>query len=100
MRARLATLGAALLLASAPALADVPPEPGYVEQCTAAKQQKPAMECVGCSTYYAKHDKCPKLLESAGFTKACQSRGASTWTEVWCRSAGSPPLSPEVAKEV
>lgn len=97
-------LASALSLAAAfvtvPALADVPPPAGYVEQCTAAKQQKAGTECVSCGSYHGSVDKCPNLLSSSGFTKACQSRGASVWSEVWCRPAGGAALSPEAAKEV
>ncbi len=93
-------LAAALPLLASPASADIPPPIGYVEQCTPARQQLPGRECVGCSSYFGSLQKCPELLVGSGFTKACQSHGASTWTEVWCRPAGGSPLSDSVSQQV
>jgi MYXO-CTERM domain-containing protein len=90
----------AVVLSAAPALADIPPPSGYVEECTLARQQKPGTECVGCGSYHGTVEKCSNLLASSGFTKACQTYGASAWSEVWCRPTGGPALPPEVAKEV
>jgi MYXO-CTERM domain-containing protein len=101
MRARLAAASLAVVLSSAaPAVADVPPPDGYVEKCTAAQQQRPGTECYGCGSYHGSVEKCPNLLGANGLTKACQSYGASVWTEVWCRPAGGPALPPDVATEV
>jgi len=91
---------AALLSSAAPALADVPPPDGYVEQCNAARLQKPGTECYSCGSYHGSVEKCPNLLGANGFTKSCQTYGASVWSEVWCRPAGGPALPPDVAKEV
>jgi hypothetical protein len=95
-----AALALAALLSAAPAIADIPPPPGYVEQCTPARQQTPGRECVGCGSYHGSPGKCSSLLASSGFTRECQSRGASVWTEVWCRPTGGPALPLEAAKEV
>src|SRR5262245_4424516 len=102
MHARFAaTLAAAALLSSAvPALADMPPPEGYVETCSAAQRQTPGTECYSCGSYHGSMDKCPKLLGTNGFTKACQSYGASVWSEVWCRPVGGPALPDDVAKQV
>jgi MYXO-CTERM domain-containing protein len=77
-------LAAGLLLAPT-ALADVAPPPGYVERCTVEKQQKPNETCIACSTYHAEHDACAKQHAGRGFAHRCQTRGASVWTEVWCK---------------
>jgi len=86
---------AALMSLSAAAFADVAPPPDYVESCTVAKQQGPGLDCRECGTYYAEHDKCDKTLGTQGFSKRCRSRGASVWTEVWCRSAQASPPPPD-----
>lgn len=100
MRPLVLSLAVALSLLASAAAADVPPPPGYVEQCTPARQQLPGTECVGCASYFGSVNKCPELLGGAGFTKACQSSGASVWTEVWCRPVGGEPLPEAVSKEV
>jgi hypothetical protein len=97
-----ALLAASMLFAAARAAADLPPPAGFVEQCTAAKKQaaSPGTECYACSSYHGSMDKCPTLLTPSGFTKSCQSRGASAWSEVWCRPAGGPALTPDQQKEL
>ncbi|MBI3203983.1 MAG: hypothetical protein HYZ29_20755 [Myxococcales bacterium] len=77
------------LLSAPAAFADVPPPPGYVEPCTVEKQQKPNETCISCSTYFAEADACQKQHAGRGFAHRCRTRGASTWSEVWCkRSTG------------
>ena len=67
------------------ARADVPPPEGYVEQCTVEKLA-PGQECVLCGdSYYKTPDACAAKLEPSGYAKACRTRGASTWKEVWCK---------------
>ena len=74
------------------AIADVAPPPGYVEQCTVEKQQTVGKSCVACPNDYkskfadAGPSACQVQYEPQGYTKACNSYGASAWTEVWCRS--------------
>jgi len=94
------SLAAALPLLASSAAADIPPPIGYIEECTPARQQLSGLECVGCSSYFGSLEKCPDLLVALDFTKACQSRGASTWTEVWCRPATGAPLPDSVSKQV
>src|SRR5688572_20278664 len=78
-----AFVAAALAL---PARADIAPPPGYVEQCTAAIQQQEGEVCVECATYHAEPNRCVETLGGEhGHTKRCQTRGGSTWSEVWCR---------------
>ena len=80
---------------SSVAQADLAPPPGYVEVCTVDRQQKPNERCELCSkSYFREPDGCKKKLASKGFSQRCRSRGASVWTEVWCRpkdSAAPPP---------
>ncbi|MFO0571493.1 MAG: hypothetical protein U0263_38035 [Polyangiaceae bacterium] len=71
------------------AAADVPPEPGYVESCTLEKQKQSGDECVSCSASFQD----PKACQSqhAGFEQRCRTRGASVWTEIWCKPRATPP---------
>ncbi len=78
---------APLVLSASIASADLPPPPGYVEKCTVAKQQKESTSCVLCGdAYFREPDACANRYLEKGYTKACQTRGASTWEEVWCIS--------------
>jgi hypothetical protein len=88
-------LGTALLAAltlSTLARADVAPpfNDGYVEACTVDKQAAAGRECLSCSAYHGNAEHCAESLASYGFERACRTRGASVWAEVWCR-----PSSPE-----
>jgi 3-methyladenine DNA glycosylase Mpg len=82
-------LPAILLCLASSALADVPPPPGYVEQCTVEKQCQKNEDGDACSAWHGDHDKCKKLHQSDGFVYKCSTRGASVWTEVYCRPKGS-----------
>ncbi len=68
------------------ALADVPPPPGYVEQCTIEKQCQKHEEGDACSAWHGDRDTCKKRHASDGFVYKCSTRGASAWTEVYCRA--------------
>jgi hypothetical protein len=74
---------------AAPALADIPPPSTYVETCTIAKQQTTGSECLQCSAYFGDVDRCSKLLNPYCYAKVCKAWGASSWSEVLCRSAGA-----------
>jgi hypothetical protein len=95
MRLRLhhaaAALAAVLVTGLAPsrARADLAPPPGYVETCTLEKQKKPELECHSCAAYHGNAMHCPESLEAYGFKQQCRSRGASVWSEVWCRPAST-----------
>ena len=78
---------------AATAAADLPPPAGFVETCTTEKQAKPGTECLSCAAYHGNFGHCSDSLASYGFTKSCKSRGASVWSEVWCR-----PEKPDAAK--
>jgi hypothetical protein len=84
------------------AKADVPPPPNYVESCTVAKQCRPGEEGTTCGTYHGEPDKCRKLHASDGFVHKCNTRGASVWSEVYCRPKGKTAASvaPGAAKGV
>ena len=85
-------LGPALFAAltlSTLARADIAPPPGFVESCTLAKQSRPGRECLDCSAYHGNSEHCSESLEAYGFAQSCRSNGASVWSEVWCRDAGS-----------
>lgn len=78
-----------ILLAGA-ARADVPPPEGYVEQCTAEKQCKKTEDADVCSAWHGERDKCSKAHAADGFVYKCKTRGASAWSEVWCRPKAAP----------
>lgn len=88
----LALTAAALLFSThvltTEASADIPPRPGYVEQCTVKKQQQKGETCTVCSTHHGDRDKCLKTLGKEGYSRRCKTRGASTWSEVWCKLDG------------
>ena len=79
---------AVLLLSflAATAYADLPPPEGYVEQCTIARQCKKDEDGTTCSAWHGDRQKCKKEHATDGYTYKCSTRGASTWTEVYCRA--------------
>jgi MYXO-CTERM domain-containing protein len=96
----LAGLAMTLLLAG-PAAADVPPEPGYIEKCTVANYAKKGIDCQSCGAWHGDRDACVNTLGKKGYEKKCQTRGASTWSEIWCGMAKVTPLdTPAVDKPV
>jgi hypothetical protein len=69
------------------ARADVPPEPGYVEQCTVEVEQRDGRSCTACSgAYHGDTEACSKVWEPKGYALACKTRGASVWGEVYCKA--------------
>ena len=80
---------AATTLASVVAHADIAPPPGWKETCTEDQQKKPGEECVSCRAYYGNAQHCTKLLASYAFQSRCKTRGASVWSELWCRGGGN-----------
>lgn len=92
---RLSTRALALssLLMARSASADVAPPPGYVEKCSVEKQRGAGEDCVACSTYFAEADACQKKHAPRGYAERCRTRGASTWTEVWCKPSSAAAVS-------
>ncbi|MFO0744622.1 MAG: hypothetical protein U1F43_02975 [Myxococcota bacterium] len=76
------------------ARADVPPPDDYVETCTVEKQTKPGLDCKSCSAWHGEPDACDKTLGKDGYAKKCQSWGASSWGEVWCKGTETPAEKP------
>lgn len=78
-----------LVLATIPsnAEADVAPPPNYVESCTVDRVQGSGEVCESCSAWHGEVDACDKSLGSHGYVRRCRSRGASAWSEVWCKAA-------------
>jgi len=64
--------------------ADVAPDPDYVESCTLEKQRESGDECFECRASFQDPDACKHHAEG-GYAPRCQTRGASVWTEIWCR---------------
>jgi hypothetical protein len=94
------------LVLPAVARADVPPEPGYVESCTVEKQQGAGEACLACGdAYHGDRDACQRQHAGDGYAKRCQTRGASVWTEVWCKKgagggvAAGPTPAPSETKD-
>lgn len=75
-----------LVLITAFALADIPPPPGYEETCT-VELACPSAQGVTCGASFDDRDACERDWGEKGYRKACQTRGASTWTEIWCSTA-------------
>jgi len=72
------------------ARADVPPPDGYVEECTVEKKEQPGTDCKACPNNPSNpQDYCAQQV-GAGYTKVCNSYGASVWTEVWCNGPPRP----------
>lgn len=71
-----------LLVLVGMALADVSPESGYEEDCLLEYYN--AEHCEDCNNAASEElPDCPALA-AAGKEYACQSYGASAWTEIWC----------------
>ncbi|MEI7892537.1 MAG: MYXO-CTERM sorting domain-containing protein [Myxococcales bacterium] len=87
-KAMMAALGMSLFLFSPVSLADIPPPPGYVEQCTMAKAPGKNDDCLECPAYYGQATRCEALGDFA-YTSKCRSSGASVWREIWCRKKGT-----------
>lgn len=66
--------------------ADVPPPEDYQETCTVEIQSENGDECISCSAYREMND-CESTYGAEGYTKNCQSWGATVWTEVWCKAS-------------
>lgn len=99
MRAIHAFAAATLLLTTAaPSRADVAPPADFVETCTLERQASAGEECNACRAYHGNHKHCPESLAAFGFAKKCRSRGASSWSEVWCRAAS--PSAPKVPANI
>jgi hypothetical protein len=98
MKPSLVALPGLVLAFAVPSLAraDVPPPPGYVEQCTAEKQQGAGEECLSCGdAYHGDRDACDRQHAGNGYARRCRTSGASVWTEVWCKkSAGGSAPAP------
>ncbi|MFT6144497.1 MAG: hypothetical protein ACJAZO_003674 [Myxococcota bacterium] len=90
-----------LVLIAALALADIPPPNGYQETCT-VDLVCPSAQGVACSASFNDRDTCERDWGTKGYSKACQTRGASTWSEVWCSNAaplGEPAGEPVIPTE-
>lgn len=81
----------ALWLLPTAARADVPPEPGYVEKCTIEKQCKKNEEGDACRAWHGDRDVCSRKHAADGFEYKCRTRGASVWSEVYCRAKADKP---------
>ncbi len=76
---------AAILLAVPAVRADLAPPGGFVESCTVERQQVDGLACLLCEgAYHGDVDFCERTYAASGLTRACRTRGASVWGEVWC----------------
>lgn len=72
-----------MLLVVSLAFADIAPPDGYVETCT-VERACAAGEGKTCRASFQGPGDCATLA-AEGWTKTCQTPGASVWTEVYCR---------------
>jgi hypothetical protein len=89
-----APLAAGALLGTLPARADIPPPEDYVEGCTLESHQSDATECVACPSGRENGTACSDAHSPGGYAKVCQTYGATTFTEIWCRARTSAPPVP------
>jgi MYXO-CTERM domain-containing protein len=84
---------------AATAWADVAPGPGYVEDCTVGKKEQAGTTCEECASGRDREGECEEFYADTDFEYACQTSGATVWTEVWCDGPPRPgcSLSPEAA---
>ena len=87
--AALRRLAPALLLVGGPAQADIPPPAGWVETCT-AERRCPDQEVVTCHAHFRDREVCARQHAGDRYALACRTRGASVWTELWCRPKAAP----------
>lgn len=80
-------------------LADIPPPEGYVEQCTVAKACRKGEEGTECRGWHGDREGCSNRLSPEGWEARCQTRGASVWTEVFCRPKGAKKQEPPRKEE-
>lgn len=93
---RAALLAGAVAALAGPARADIPPPAGYVESCTPEKAC-PGRASVSCRGSFRDADGCRKEFAPQGMTYACRTRGASVWTEIWCKPAPAAPSASQPA---
>lgn len=77
------------MLLSSTALADVSPGPFYREDCTVEKKEQSGTTCEACSSWHGAGEDsddpdCGQQYEGSDFEYVCSTRGASSWSEVWC----------------
>jgi hypothetical protein len=72
------------------AFADVV-DPGYIETCTPSVCSAPD-KVFECSAWHGERDACVKTAPP-GYTKSCQTRGASVWSEIWCGGPDAAPVT-------
>lgn len=75
----------AVLAHSESSRADVAPDPSYVESCTLEQQKQSGDECLECRASFQDPEACRTEHATGGFAQRCRTRGASVWTEIWCR---------------
>ncbi len=78
------TAGVILVIASAAAQAQQPPE-GYVETCNITNYSEPGVDCQACGATADEPDVCRNLLEPQGYEYVCKSWGDVAYNEVYCR---------------
>ena len=90
-----------ILLLSALAFADIPPDDDYTETCLMENMANGGEGCESCENSMSEEEgsaECTALAEQ-GLVKQCQTYGASVWTEIWCPSAQDADADPEKESE-
>ncbi|MBK9757237.1 MAG: hypothetical protein IPO88_27815 [Nannocystis sp.] len=78
----------AFLTGTRPAHADTPPPVGYKEKCKVELKEQEGTTCEECQNGPGDGgdpERCEKQFAGTEFAYACQTYGASFWTEVWCK---------------
>lgn len=77
------------------ASADIPPDPGYVEMCTAERQQTAGIRCETCQRYHGRvNEACSQQMASRGWSERCQGGGASVGYALFCSAAAPAGFDP------
>jgi len=99
-RAALLSVAFGLALTQGVARADVPssePETCTVDQMVA----RGGGECVECTgAYHGDRDACTRKMADTKLVHACNTQGASVWTEVWCEQKPGDAPVPETNARV
>jgi hypothetical protein len=73
--------------------------PAAPETCTIDAQQRAGETCVKCPASFKKPDACRDTYAAQGSKQRCKTRGASVWSESWCRAAGEKDASASPAPD-
>lgn len=81
---------------AAPAAADIrPPNQRQVAETCTLERMEPGRTCVLCEgAYHGDQQHCVNRFVGTDMTRACRTRGASVWQEIWCAGEGTQTPTP------